>query len=143
MDSEFAGLRLEIPDGWFDTTDELPPDAPPTLTPEDGCGALQFTVAKYKSGKIPNVTVEDLKKLLRDFCEHHSLGPVKPAVISLSRTPCVGAIVSAPDGVVGFYYLSDGRNIAVVTYSGMEPGHPSLEEELPVVVGIIKSIRFA
>jgi len=44
-------LLLDLPADWFDVTDDLPRDAPPTLARNSGVGALQFSIARYHSGK--------------------------------------------------------------------------------------------
>src|SRR6266404_5571669 len=53
--------------GWFDVTDELEVGAPFTLARSDGFGALQFSLATYKSGQVPAIGLDQLRQLLADF----------------------------------------------------------------------------
>ena len=66
---------IDCCEGWCDITDEVEvADAPWTLAKPDGVGAFQFSIATYKSGRIPDPTPESLLFLLRDFAISHELG---------------------------------------------------------------------
>jgi hypothetical protein len=139
MRVEFADLMLELPEGWCDISADLSPDAPPTLARETGVGALQFSVARYRSGAKPVFDEGALEKLLVDFCRTHSLGPIKPSVTS--KTLCVGGVSNCPEEVTGVWYVSNGADLALVTYTALQPADPETEKELCEARAIVESIE--
>ena len=70
-------MTLDIPDDWFDTTED---SAPFTLTKPDGVGALQFSVGLYESGEAPKLNCSALSSLLLEFANAHSLTNISNAV---------------------------------------------------------------
>lgn len=143
MFSQFAGLKLHIPGGWGDISADLPPDYPPTLARDAGVGALQFSVARYRRGAKPAIDEEALKKLFIGFCQTHSFGQIEPAVISASNVLCVGGISGTPEEVVAVWYVSNGTDIALVTYTGPGPADSATKKELSEAMDMVTSIEFS
>src|SRR5947207_14651780 len=74
-DIEFGGIRLSVPEGWDDTTEEVESGEKPfTLTKRDGVGGLQFTIALYRRGPRPEFSSATLLRMVEDFGEKHGLG---------------------------------------------------------------------
>jgi hypothetical protein len=137
----FAGVRFELSEEWCDITANLDPGAPPTLAREDGVGAIQFSVAKYKSGVQPAITEIALKKMLLDLFKSNQLADVEPAVLQGSRCFGVSATSAQTDEVIRAWYLSNGTDIALVTYIGT--GDPTCHVELAEAEGLAKTLEFA
>lgn len=142
MPVEMAGLTLSLPDGWRDVTEELPAGAPPTLAREAGVGALQFSVAWYEGGEHPAFDEAALKGLYRDFCRTHALAAEEPERLAARHCLCVGGVAAAPEGVVAIWYVSNGSDIALVTYTGLDPDDPDTRRELTEATRIVRSISF-
>jgi hypothetical protein len=138
---DYNGLRFDLPAGWFDITDDLPDGSPPSLARDTGVGALQFSIAKYRSGKEPEVTIDDLRALLSEFCQKHeiSFNPIT------ERNDKIGAVSNrhiTGDELIYALYLSNSRDVLLATYVSTEPENPEVEEDLRGVNRIIKSMEF-
>lgn len=142
MLSKFAGLTLLVPEGWGDITADLPPGSPPTLARGSGVGALQFSVARYRGGADPQIDTERLREFFSSFCKAHSLGEIEPSVVAKARSRGVGGVSSTLQEVVAVWYLSNGNDVALVTYTSLAPGNPRTAEELSEVQAVVESIEF-
>jgi hypothetical protein len=115
----FAGIRFEISEEWCDMTEDLDPEAPPTLARESGVGAIQFSVAKYvakyKGGARPSITETDLKEMLSGLLKANELHDVEPVPLQGGRCRGVGQITVRPDEIIAAWYLSNGADVALVT----------------------------
>lgn len=138
----FAGVRFEISEDWCEITDDLDPGTPPTLAREDGVGAIQFWVAKYESGAKPSITESDLKGMLSELLEAKHLAAAVPAAVEGSRCLAVGATSAAPDELVAAWYLSNGADVALVTYT-CTVDDPAREAELAEAQQVVKTLEFA
>ncbi len=139
----FAGLELEICDDWFDVTDDLPAGSPPTLAPAEGVGALQFSVVWYESGKEPNVTPGALTDLLREFGEQRRLGVLSNEVsVEGPGTSLVSGDFQSAGEFIRVWYVSNGRDIALVTYCCTTPG-AQIADELKDTDAMVRSLSFA
>lgn len=137
----FAGVRFELSEEWCDVTGDLDPGAPSTLAREDGVGAIQFSVAKYKSGEKPSITETVLKDMLLDLFKSNQLADVEPAILQGSRCFGVSATSAQTDEVIRAWYLSNGTDIALVTYTGT--GDPACQAELAEAEKLAKTLEFA
>ena len=73
--------------GWEDITDTVEADAPPfTLARGDGVGALQFSVALYIEGPVPDPPPAYLAEMLATFAECTACS--RPARSPSSRSDC-------------------------------------------------------
>jgi hypothetical protein len=110
---------MSAPEAWRDITSELN-NISPTFTiadPDNGVGALQFSTAIYRQGAIPSPTVEDLATMVKDFALSKQLGD------AISKTTFKGYIsfyhsdFQVLDNYFAVWFITDGRNIALATYT--------------------------
>jgi len=137
----FGELLISPLPGWLDVTKELHDEhAPFTLAQADGHGALQFSVATYKTGRIPDITIDALRKLLTDFGSTREFGCGFD--IEVHEGPLLVCAESFTRGAqfARVWYCSDRRNIVLVTYF-CEQGFESFE--LPACEEIVAALRFA
>jgi hypothetical protein len=139
---EFDGIQLTVPDSWYDITDEIETaDKPYTLAePERGVGALQFSPAVYQGGVVPNPSEGDLRNMLLRFRQQRGLGEAFDGS-TFAKKPLVGAGMSFHSGedFIRVWYVSDGRNLALITYVC---AWGKQERELALCEEIVKSLRF-
>ena len=117
--TSFAGLTLVLPKHWSDITDSLGEGMPFTLARTDGIGALQFSVAHYKKGQLPNIDAKTLRNFLDGLFEGQGFGRPKNSSDWSISDELAGVQGDHIDGAVQTraWYVSDGRNIALVTYT--------------------------
>jgi len=133
----FGGISIRVPAGWAEMPDSGV-DAPYTLARDDegGVGALQFSLAFYASGKRPSFTQETLLRMAKQRAAQvgrnifdESVGPGLVAAVSCQME----------GDFVRIWYLSDGINIAFVSYAC---GWPNRDRELQLVEAAIRTIKF-
>lgn len=140
MRSEFYGLSLEVGDAWGDITPEDDGDWPPTLARDGGVGALQFSIAHYKSGKHPAITLADLERLLGERTVDIALNST--TAFNTARVFGVRAAGRLDGRTLVSWYVSDGASVAFITYTGSEFDSPEDERELSEADLIVRSIAF-
>jgi hypothetical protein len=129
-----------VPNGWGDITHTLESnDSPCTLAHRDGVGALQFSVALYKSGLVPDSTPAALESMLGEFGRARELGEPS-ALVTESGPPMLAAGSFAwGEDFLRVWQVSDGRNFAVATYT-CAAEHAG--RELAACERIVRSIIF-
>jgi hypothetical protein len=136
----FATFTVQVPRGWVDITDSVEADDPPyTLAHRDGVGALQFSVALYEAGHVPDPTPTVLLGMVAEFGRKRGLGG--PTAVLVEPGPPVLAAGSFAWGedFLRVWEVSDGRSFALVTYTcAAEYG----DQELPACERIVRSIMF-
>ncbi|WP_342251150.1 hypothetical protein [Sphingomonas sp. OTU376] len=137
---KFHGLQFDLPAQWADVTDDLPEGSPPTLARPSGVGAIQFTTAVYRAGLKPDVTNQDLRNLVVDFCNRLSFRPGEFEERT-DRLISAGCVVAGTDDLTAVWYVSNGRDIALITYSGTGWGEPS-KFELCQARQIVATVEF-
>ena len=144
MLARFAGLQLRIPTGWGDITTELPPGSPPTLARGAGIGAVQFSVARYQRGTKPDIGYDELRSLFIDFCQTHTLGQIEPSVLPTENPKilCVGGAATVSGEFVAVWYLSNGIDAALVTYTSLKPESQITREEAAEARAMVQSTDF-
>jgi hypothetical protein len=136
----FDSFAVVAPPGWEDVTDCVEADEPPfTIAHRDGVGALQFSVALYTRGPVPEPLPEDLLQMVVTFAEARGLGA--PREVSVEPGPLRLAAGSFPWGeaFLRVWQVSDGRNFAFVTYT-CESGEEG--RELSACERIVRSMQF-
>lgn len=138
MRYDCGGYSLEIPRGWFDTTDDR---GPFTLSRDGGVGALQFSVGLYCAGVVPSPDASELGYLLEEFTQMHSLGMPREG-ISENGSLLLAAASFLPDErtYVRVWYVSRGGSFAQITYVCEKT---DLDDELSEAEAIVRSIQFA
>jgi hypothetical protein len=127
-------------EGWCDITDDVEvTDAPWTLAKPDGVGAFQFSIATYKSGRIPDPTPESLQFLLRDFAISHELGEPADIVTEAGELRIAAGSFLQGDSFIRAWYISDGRSFARVTYIS---AFGQQQAELSDCERMVRTLRF-
>lgn len=138
---DFAGLSLVLPSGWLDISNDLPPNTPPTLARKDGVGALQFSVGHFDSGAHPYITENELRQLFEEFCISNSIR-IAPSMETIEGRSKVGGLNRAD--CIGVWYISNGRDVALVTFVVDETEKIRLHDsEISDVNEIVDSIRLS
>ena len=115
--SRLYDITIEVPSDWRDITDEENKDAPITLAKPDGVGALQFSIAMYKSGKLPAARLDDLVDLSKDFGKSHHLGAPFDETTTEGDVLIAGASYRVHGDFIRAWHVSDRKNFALVTYT--------------------------
>lgn len=140
MRVEFCGLRFDLPDGWEDITDDLPDGSPPSLARPNGAGVLQFSIGKYRGGETPNVTIADLRNLLKEFCIHNGINFSEitdcPGVL-----PSVKAIHAVEDEFMVARYFSNRKDVLLATYTCLDVSNSELAVDLGGFEQIMSSME--
>jgi hypothetical protein len=135
-----GGVVLDLTEPWADITNDLDGNNVPwTLARPDGVGALQFSVALYQGGQVPNPTCEDLLSMIAEYAASRDLGDGFEET-SLRRSIQIAAkSFRWQENYLRIWYLSDGRNFAFVTYTcGWEHRRAESQE----CEKILESLRF-
>jgi hypothetical protein len=138
----FANCVLRLPDGWVDVTDELPPGSPPSLAKTHGHGVLQFSVATYSAGKKPGVSSKDLETMLHEFAQDKGLGAPQDMSIQHNGVASVSADFQGQNELIRAWYVSDGVDVALVTYTTQTVDDVKETGELDEANSIVDSIKF-
>lgn len=140
MRLDFGPFAVQVPPGWEGITDVVQADAPPyTLARCDGVGALQFSIALYKSGRIPNPTAGELQKMVETFGDERGLGEASEFVIETGPPVLAAGTFRWGDDFVRVWQVSDGCSFALVTYTCAAR---DVGPEVAVCADIVRSIEF-
>jgi len=137
-----AGLSLAVEKDWSDITDELPSGSPATLARPDGIGVLQFSAAAYKAGALPNIDDQGLQRMLEAFGRERGFGEPKNVVALVGSSTAVCGDHLDGAGLVRAWYLTNGRDVALVTYVSLDRGSDLTTRELAEVVKMVSSIQW-
>ncbi len=137
---QFGGIRLSVPEGWEDTTEEVESaEKPFTLTKRDGVGALQFTIALYRRGPKPEFSSATLLHMVEDFGEKHGLGAPADQATDDGELSLAAATYRNEGEFIRVWYVSDGWNVATVTYVSAVGAE---DLEIDECEDIVRSVRF-
>jgi hypothetical protein len=122
------GFTLDLADGWFDVTDDLPDGSPYTLGRETGPGAFQFSSALYRSGIIPDAKEETLRSLLLSFGVTHGLG--QPIDVRCDSHNGIITLVGNFDhaGLLRVWYVTDGSSFILASYTANDKDFSELSD---------------
>lgn len=139
---ELGGVELLVPERWYDMTGEVDsPDAPYTLADSAvDIGALQFSFAFHEEGPLPLPSEQDLLEMARELGEQQALGtPDEEATFSEGALRGAGVSFHCDEYFIRVWYVSDGKNIAKVSYT-CEWGQQGIQR--PTCEDIVRSMRF-
>ncbi|CAN7576973.1 hypothetical protein [Mesorhizobium caraganae] len=139
---QFHGITFDAPVGWEDITDDLPVGSPPTIAKASGVGAVQFSIAKYRSGKKPNADFGVLRSFMLEFCQKNDIDANNIWAKKFNDKMCVGVLSKTEKQVLSAWYLSDGNDFALVTYISLDEEKHLMDEELEEARTIVSSISF-
>jgi hypothetical protein len=112
-----ANLLITTPPEWKDITDDVDDESAPfTIAKDSGVGALQFSVAAYRGGKLPAFTLSDLDEMRHEFASDNGFSKPFDETISKNKVMVSGGSYRADEDLVRVWYCSDGRDVALVTY---------------------------
>jgi hypothetical protein len=138
---DFGVFSLSVADGWEDITATLDDaDAPLTVAdPISGVGALQFSPAIYKGGRLPCVGPQDLCAFLDEFASRQGLGGPFDRSTYSEGVIVEGASYHSGEDLIRVWYASDGNSVMLVTYvcEWAEREREASQREMSV-----RSIRF-
>lgn len=139
---DFGNVRIRVPHSWQDITEEVETDDVPfTLAqPDEGVGALQFSFAHYTHGEDPSLNRDNLLDMVSEFGRQRALGPPFDEA-TFEDDSLSGASMSFHDGddFIRAWFVSDRRNVALVTYVCEWGCHP---HELSSCESIVRSLQF-
>ena len=136
----FDTFLVRAPRGWSDVTASLDlQDAPYTVAHQDGVGALQFSIALFTGGKVPNPTSGSLKEMLEEFGRARNYG--NPTNVAVENGPLVLAAGTfhPDDKFLRVWYVTDGRNIGFITYTCLTD---LVSQELRTCEIIVRGMEF-
>ena len=137
---DIGGATVELPADWADISDDG--DDLMSLAKQDGVGALQFSIAEYVDGVDPNIDHDGLLGLLRAFAEGKRYGEPHGIARLAGAVRGVSGDFTLPKHRLRVWYLSDGRNVALVTYVVLAEHRAAAEEELREASSIAHSLLF-
>lgn len=112
-----GNLLVAAVSGWLDVTRQVEANNPPfTLARTDGVGVLQFSVASYRSGGVPSITVDSLKHLLTDFSHSRELGVGFDPLIHEDKMLICAKSYRSGTQFIRVWYWSNRRDIVLITY---------------------------
>jgi hypothetical protein len=138
----FAGVKLHLPPGWADITGDLLEGTPATLARIDGVGALQLSIGTYKSGVKPKISVDDLRDMLTEFRTSRQLRDLNNWTEWASDYGFgVSAEFSNSEDWIKTWYVSDGQNVALVTYIA-SMGEAAISSEVAEADSIVRFVHW-
>jgi hypothetical protein len=114
----YGSFSVLVPEEWDDMTKPLgDPSAPTTVAnARSGGGAFQFLSAIYKSGKSPNISVNDLRSMLDEFVLTHGLDQFQERIERSDPMGLVGGEGRSGEDYIAVWYASDGKSVVLITY---------------------------
>ncbi|MBI5760374.1 MAG: hypothetical protein HZA46_17805 [Planctomycetales bacterium] len=139
---EFKSFAVDVPGGWEDISGTVDAPEPPfTVACSDtGVGALQFSVALFNGGEIPDPSSLDLLEMVKRFGTAKGFEEPRDVVAESCDFRLAAGSFSRGCLFLRVWQLSDGKNFAFVTYN-CESGEEG--KELADCERIVRSIRFA
>jgi hypothetical protein len=129
------GISIDLVDGWFDVTDDMPAGAPFTLARADGAGAFQLSAGAYASGAMPDVGVEQLRDMLVAFGRDRGLGAPVDTRVHVDRVSSVGGSFDQAD-FTRAWYVSDGRSFVFASHTSAQNAPDELEDCESMIRGV-------
>lgn len=134
-------FNITVPVDWDNITSTLDEANPPltVANPEAGVGALQFSSANYKGGKLPDVRLQDLTELLSDFAVNRDLGEPFDSIASPDGLAIAAASFQSGDDLIRVWFVSDGKSVILATYVS---DWDQRDSEAGAREAVVRSIRF-
>ncbi len=138
----YPGLALQCPSHWDDITDQVDgDDVPITLADFDsGVGALQFTVALYKDGELPEIDEPTIREMLAEYAENLQLGTPTEVASYDGKLDGAQATYHINEDFLSLWFLTDGTNLIMASYNC---DWPSREVEWDTVEQIMATVEIA
>jgi hypothetical protein len=135
-----GNLQITTPADWLDVTTEIEESTPPlSLAKPNGVGAIQFTMAEFRGGKPPGITLDTLSDLLADFAQSRKFGRGFASTRQDEPLLTVAASFDIAGRFWRVWYCSNGQSVALVTYNC---GNNQQQAELSDCENIVRSLKF-
>ena len=135
-----GAIHVELPATWDDITDELEGTGYPwTLARPDGGGALQFSVALYRSGVLPQPTTAELMLLLEEWASGRGAEALHSIIVEGEPILLAAASFELEDRAWRAWYLSQNGRFALATYNCEIPMD---DDELQDCERIVRTLGF-
>jgi len=136
----FDSFSVVTPPGWEDIAAPVEADEPPfTLARGDGFGALQFSIALYLSGPVPDPSPNDLSAMVTTFAVARGLDSPSEVAVESGPLRLAAGSFAWGENFLRVWQVSDGRNFAFVTFT-CESGREG--RELGECERIVRTIQF-
>lgn len=115
----YEGLAFQCPQHWDDITDEVDgDDVPITIADfESGVGALQFTIALYKEGELPQLDESLIREMLLDYAGELGLGTAVDVSPHTGKLEGIKATYQINDDFLVLWFLTNGTSLIMATYN--------------------------
>jgi hypothetical protein len=123
--SRVGPVEIDLPPGWEDITEALGSSPPPfsLSRPEASLGVFQLSPAIFARGKLPDATLEDLRRLCVDFGQRKNLKPGESlSSHEGSARLWYGMNYRIHKQRVRVWYASDGRSFVLATFVPIREG---------------------
>jgi hypothetical protein len=138
----FPQFRVQAPEHWFDVTSEVEGEEPPaTLAPDEGLGALQFSVADLPAEAAGRTSVDDLRAMVKEFAKAHDLGSPQNVATLQEPRPLLAANFRWDGDFLKVWYLAERGRLVFATYTCDQGA--AFAVELGEAEQIVKSLTFA
>ena len=104
---------------------------------------LQFSVARYHSGATPDIDVGGLRKMLVEFGNAHGLGAPQRTSEGRGHNNFVAGDFLSSHERIAAWYVTNGKDVAFVTYVVQAPNDPRVDGELGDASALVSSLDFS
>ncbi len=141
MRHRLSSFSFDVPEEWCDITPENDPSYPFTMALDGGIGVIQVSLAEWTGGPRPAIDGSGLAEMFAKYCVTQGIELQAEQFVGASPLG-VGGRHASSDELFAAWYLSDGQNVALVTYVSQFPNEPASEDELSVASRLISSASF-
>lgn len=141
MRVQLSSFSFEVPEEWCDITPEDDPAHPFTMALDGGVGVIQISLAEWNGGVRPDITENRLRSMFAEYCRAHDLS-IDGSAFSSKDVIGIGGSQLAVDEQFGAWYVSNGVNVALVTYVSQHPSEPGTRAEFEVAEHVVESACF-
>jgi hypothetical protein len=139
MRFQLSSFSFDVPEEWCDITPEDDPLHPFTMALEHGIGVIQVSLAEWNGGERPFIK-DRLQSLLAEYCAAQDL-TIEARVFSSDDVVGIGGNRSTAEELTGVWYVTNGVDVALVTYLSQHPKAPDTMAELGVAERFVESAR--
>jgi hypothetical protein len=141
MRHRLSSFSFDVPEEWGDITPDNDPTYPFTMALDGGIGVIQVSLAEWKGGPRPEIDEAKLAEMFASYCVSQGLDLQAETFQGQSPLGVGGRHISSKE-LFAAWYVSDGQNVALVTYVSQFPDEPASENELSVARRLVSSASF-
>jgi hypothetical protein len=140
MRFQLSSFSFEVPEDWCDITPEDDPGHPFTMALEGGVGAIQVSLVEWKEGERVNIN-DHLQSMFAEHCRAQGLA-IEASAFKNGDVVGIGGSRSTATELTGAWFVTNGLNVALVTYISQHPKESATTTELDVAERLVASARF-